>query len=385
MTKQDIDAFIYIVVCAAKNEKININYIKNVSLDSIYSMASFHKLNAFVAYALENAGIQDEKFHESLGKAIKHQALFEIERGKVIGFLNKSDIPYMLLKGIIIEKYYPKTYLREMADNDILFDSRYADELYEFFISENYELYSTKEHSMKYGCYSFHKNPVYNFEMHTKLFSDDLFHKLNQYYSDVFSKLELIKGSEYAFTLNDLYIFFTLHEYKHYSYAGVGIRSLVDNYLIRQKLNDKLDYEYIYNELKKVGAYDLEVLRKSIVDKIFSDPISYELTDEENILFSEYITSGAYGTDKKLQRKVTRLLLDKSNFKSEKLKKIMYSCRLVLGNQEIYKSKYPVLSQHKILLPVCFLIRLCSAISKGAVTREISKLKAVDQNDTTIC
>lgn len=38
----------------------------------------------------------------------------------------------MLLKGMVIRKYYPAPEFREMADNDILFDNKYSKEVYEF-------------------------------------------------------------------------------------------------------------------------------------------------------------------------------------------------------------------------------------------------------------
>lgn len=374
MTKKLKDAFIYLLVCASKNEKVNTEYIEDVSLDDIYTIASFHKVAALIGYALSNSQITHKKFTETIARSMKRQALFEIERKKIIDFLKSNDIPFMLLKGVIIEKYYPKTYLREMTDNDIFFDYHYLNKVTDYFIKNGYTQYNTDEIAVLQGCYSFHKEPVYNFEMHTKLFSDNLFKELNDYYGDVFSKLDKKENYEYEFNINDLYIFFTLHEYKHYNYAGTGLRGFVDNYLIRTKLKDELDFVYIDNELKKIGAYEFEKMRNSIVDKIFCDPFDYSLDENEEKLFADYLTSGVYGTDKHLTERILKRELNKSRYESEKLKRIDYLFRCFTGSKEIYEKKYPVLSKHKVFMPVCFVLRFFSGVFRGRISEEIGKL-----------
>ena len=44
------------------------------------------------------------------------------ERGQLFARLDEAGIDYMPLKGLLLREYYPKTSMRQMTDNDILYD-----------------------------------------------------------------------------------------------------------------------------------------------------------------------------------------------------------------------------------------------------------------------
>ena len=96
--------------------------------------------------------------------------------------------------------------------------------------------------------------------MHNALFGEYHKSELFNYYRSV--KDRLIKDPDnnfgYHFSANDLYIYITAHEYKHYSRGGTGIRSLLDTYVIWQKLGDELNEDYIKAECTKLDISEFE-------------------------------------------------------------------------------------------------------------------------------
>ena len=72
----------------------------------------------------------------------------------------------MPLKGVILKELYPKIGMRQMSDNDILFDETYRKDVVRFMKNKGYHLKS----GINAHCDEWVKEPVYNFEMHLNLF-----------------------------------------------------------------------------------------------------------------------------------------------------------------------------------------------------------------------
>lgn len=204
----------------------------------------------------------------------------DVEREAIQDFFEKNNIWYMLLKGMVIRKYYPAPELREMADNDILFDNKYSKEVYEFMTARGYKCddYNKGYHD------EYLKPPAYNFEMHRQLVSSKERPKWYEYYKDVKSILikdtnenrETAANSEsnntsnqFYFSDNDFYVYFIVHTYKHFLNSGMGLRTVLDVYLYVSNLQEKLDFDYIEEQLKKLDAYDFEQTFRSIAFKMF--------------------------------------------------------------------------------------------------------------------
>ena len=72
----------------------------------------------------------------------------------------------MPLKGCILKEMYPDFSMRQMADNDILFDEKFRSAIRQYFIDHQYTVVSYLQ--VNHDAYE--KPPVLNFEMHTALF-----------------------------------------------------------------------------------------------------------------------------------------------------------------------------------------------------------------------
>ena len=297
LTKEEyteaIHDVIYLCACAVNETIPDRNRTAEMNLEFLYKAAQKHSLTAAVAYALESVGIKDHAFEQAKAKSIRKITLMEFEKNRLFERLEEEGIWYAPLKGCIIKDLYPSIGMRQMADFDILFDQQYAEKVKEIMLSFGFSCkhFGTAHHDVYY------KQPVSNFEMHTSLFLERQTHKskIFQYYRSV--KDRLLKDPDhhfaYHFSNNDLYIYYVAHEYKHYHTGGTGIRSLLDTYVIWQKLGDQMNETYIHAECAKMKISHFERDIKHLAMRLFGNG---QLTASDKELLEYMTLSGTYGT-----------------------------------------------------------------------------------------
>ena len=273
---------LYFVCCAVNGFQPKREITETMQWRDVYAMSRFHNLEAMSCMAIENCdNLSDmscvdigndaspfpdpelmKKWQEKKNKAIRKNILFEVERSRLYGFLDSQGIWYLPLKGIVIKDLYPKAGMRQMSDNDILFDGAFSEEVHGWFQKNGYttKCFGKGVHD------SYHKPPVYNFEMHTSLFSESHDPIWAEYYADV--KKRLFPDGDGTmrchFSDEDFYIYMILHEYKHYRAGGTGLRSLLDTYLYNHLKGDALDRGYIEHELKGLKADQFERISREL-------------------------------------------------------------------------------------------------------------------------
>ncbi len=325
----------------------------NIDLDNLYAVSKFHSLTAISAMALESAGIAlPDRWREAKAKAIRKNILLDAERAQILGYFEQNGIWYLPLKGVILKELYPKTGMRQMADNDILYDSRFQTQVMEYMEGRGY-----KTESVGKGNHdTYHKPPIYNFELHTQLYSEQSDKTIHDYYDDVKSRLVKDNDKQYGyhFTDEDFYIFMTVHEYKHYSISGTGLRSLLDCFVYLHSKGKSLDREYICGELDKLGISDFERKSRALAMKAFSSAELPELSRDEREMLEYYLLSGTYGT----QKQSVENRMDKLAAKTGSKSKLRYVLSRIFPDTGFYKEYYPFFYRHKILLPICWIYRL---------------------------
>ncbi len=183
--KQTAYYLIYLLRCVLNNKIPLKEKLDKIDLSQLYEVAKKHSLTAMTAYALESAGVYDERFTQAKAKAIRKNAMLDIERERIFAEFEKAGIWYMSLKGIILNELYPKNGMRQMCDNDILFDPDCTSDVKAIMESLGFvtEEFGGSNHDV------YHKPPVLNFEMHNELFLTQYGETIYSYYSDVKAKL----------------------------------------------------------------------------------------------------------------------------------------------------------------------------------------------------
>ena len=343
---------IYLCRCAVNDIIPEKKKIDQMNLVYLFSAAQKHSLSAIVAYSLEKAGIKDHNFQQAKAKSIRKVTVMEIDKELLFQRMETEGIWYMPLKGAVIKDFYPSLGTRQMSDFDILFDSKYARQVHDILLSLGFNC----EHLGKSNHDVYFKQPVSNFEMHTSLFNKTHKSEIYNYYKSV--KDRLIKDEDndygYHFSVDDLYIYLTAHEYKHFHKGGTGVRSLLDTYVIRKKFGDELNEEYIRTECLKLDISDFEQKNRQLAMKLFGKGT---LTEKDKKILDYIIFSGTYGTLKNhLENNVKKY----GGGKKAKLKVIL---RNLFFPMEFVEERYPIVYRHKILLPGLFLYRIVKAVT----------------------
>ena len=366
---------IYLAACALSSKIPNKETLLNMNMRCVYKMAALHSMQAITFMAVESAILNDKSILDSIdnevfskwkiakAKAVRNNVLFDEERGKIIDFMENNGIWYSCLKGIVMQKYFSKLGMRQMGDNDILFDPSKRKVLHDFMLENDYKpIMYNKGYPDAYV-----KAPALNFEMHHSLYVEDedslIFHN---YYKDVKNRLIKDENNDFGFYFSkeDFYIHSTTHAYKHFTNGGNGIRSLMDVFAFLSKEQDSLNFSYIEKELEKLGVLEFERIVKSLAFKLFSECNHLKvdntiLTEKEKEWLKFYLGSGTYGTEKnKIETKVQNLQKDNYSSKS----KFVYVFRRIFPDLNYYKVNQPFLYKTKIFIPFFVVWRIFSRV-----------------------
>ena len=356
----------------------------------LFRMSAKHFIDALVGTTLKQAGVALPKYwEERMVKAVRKVILFDAERKKLCAWMDSEHIWYLPLKGIILKDYYPSVGMRQMSDNDILFDADAWERVEKHMLSEGYEAESVGKGN--HDVYQ--KAPVYNFEMHRSLYGKGHDERWVEYYSDIKNRLlsDQPEGScGYHMRDEDFYIYITSHAYKHYSGSGTGIRTLLDFYAYLKAKEESLDFDYIRTECKKLGIGDFEQHNRILCRKVFApqqtynrDSFEQSLSADELEMLQYYLSSGVYGTlDRMVENRMER---QKKTDGRGKLSKLTYYRHRVFPGMELYEN-YPLLVKHRFLIPAYWFYRivrmLFSKKRRNNMLREVKTVKKVTARES---
>lgn len=357
--KQNAYYLMYLIRCVLNDKIPAKEKLDKMDLSGVFAVAKAHSLTAIAAYALESAGIYDNAFEEEKNKAIRKEIILDSERERVLAELENAGIWYMPLKGIIIKELYPQIGMRQMADNDILFDKTRASDIRSIMIHSGFktELYDAGNQDVYY------KPPICNFEMHTELFPKSIENLFCEYYYGIKERLvkDMSKDYCYWFNTDDLYLFIVAHNYKHYSISGTGLRSLVDTYVFLKKHGDNLNMQYIQNECQKLGIATYEKQNRQLALNLLN---GCKLTADEKCMFDYTVFSGTYGT---VQNTVNNKLKKDRMRNLAKLKLIRNRVFVPFTRKnpryKVYAARYKWFYKSKARIPLLFFYRIGTALT----------------------
>ena len=383
-SRENYDAVIYLMACALNGVVPSVQYFEGKNISEIFGLAVRHSVGALVAHALEKAGMAPQSAIERKNASIRKTLLFDFERAEILKILESEKIKYMPLKGVFTKDLYPSIGLREMGDNDILFDSAYRARVMDIMLERGYEV----EQYDRFNHDVYIKQPVFNFEMHVDLFARHEERSFYEYFKNALDRAVVIDGTEYGrqFSDEDNYIYIKLHEYKHYKHGGMGLRILADTYVFLRAKEQTLNFDYINRELKNLGADEYEALTRRLAFTVLSKesaenpPKSLaEVLDRELFNTYEYMCfSGTYGT---AQNNMNNAIKEyEKTLGDAKKAKFSYLWRRIFPPMRVYEIYYPFYYKHKILIPFLFVKRVCRALFKNR-KREWASFKHIMKYD----
>lgn len=351
-TEQDI---IYLAGCAIHQVKPE---VKGMNLEEIAKVASRHTISSMICMALESAGVKVDTLIDQKNKAIRKSMLMNNERQLIFSKLDEAGVWHLPLKGVLLEKMYPIYGMRQMADNDVLFDYRFREKVRDIFLSFEYDIesYNNGNHDV------YHKAPIYNYEMHSSLFG-----KTMPVFYDYYTRLEEKylwddKTKTYArhMDVNDAYVYIVAHAYKHFSMCGTGIRTLMDLYMYNEHCKNEMDREYIRKQCAILGIKQYEKNARTIAYKLFYQPFNdcSILSQEEKEYVKYYFSSNTYGTKKQMiWNSVHKIELE-----GNKHAGIRYLCRRLVPSISWFRQNYHFLDEYPILIPFYAIFRIITKV-----------------------
>ncbi|MBE6824262.1 MAG: hypothetical protein E7513_02830 [Ruminococcaceae bacterium] len=328
-------------------------------LDVLFSLSCKHRVSALVSTVIDKDAKNYTQWSDAFNLSVIKKTFMDLEREQLLSFFKENDIWYVLLKGLVLQNLYPDPHLREMCDNDILYDANGYNLIKEYMRKNGYSI----EHASKdVHVDEYEKKPYCFFELHKNLFNVNK-GKLASYYRNITKKLVSVDKCEKRFTDEDFYVYMIAHSYKHFVDGGTGLRSFIDCYLYNK--NVSYDKEYVNKELELLNIEEFEKEFSTLADKLFCGE-KINLTETEREMFLYVLSSGAYGT-----------LENHIGYQLENESKLRYICKRLFPPLEWYKGHAPFFYKHKWAIPFYSIYRIFDRVTKRRkyIEREIGFLK----------
>lgn len=368
---RELEDLLYLIRCAVDHQKADPVRIGTMNLDQLYQISRFHSLAALTYTALESAwdgsppyDFIPKGWKEARNAAIRNSLLFTAERKELEAFCDEKGIWYLPLKGILLQNDYPSLGLREMADNDILFDTAFQQEIHDWFVNRGYEVEEYRQ-----GVHdSYHKPPVLNFEMHKALFEVSTYPEWAAYFQGAVARLLPMEGTGCGrrFTPEDFYLYMLTHMYKHFATGGTGIRSLLDIFLFRRVHGKELNRDILRKGLEQLNLTDFDRQTCALADRAFGceDPLCRE--DVEGLTY--YFTSGTHGTSShRIHNQLQKMAGDKQAVTGNT--KVRYSLWRLFpdrGFMEVWcRHDAPFFLRHPRFMPLAYGYRFIYDLTHG--------------------
>lgn len=364
-----------------QQEKIVLPEVSARFLAAMYQLSKAHDVAHLVGDALNKSGVFEnlpadideneraaiakvkEKFDEQIFTAVYRYENINYELEQICKTLEEAKIPFILLKGSVIRKYYPEPWMRTSCDIDVLVHESDIEKAMSFLVKNSGAACETKgSHDVGLFLNSVH------LELHFSLIESDVVSKADIPLQLVWNYVQPINGtSRYAMNDEMFYYYHIAHMAKHFIHGGCGVRPFADLWLYNRVNTGNTNKR---NKLLSDG----ELLKfseeaENLAAAWFGNKEYNEITQE----MEDYILQGGvYGTLK-------QNLAMSQNKKGGKFRHLMSRIFLSYKDMAVY---YPSLKKCPILFPFYQVRRWCRILFCGGRKAAMNEIK-VNQNITT--
>ena len=296
----------------------------------------------------------DREIHKGLVQEYEIQTLLDD--------MEKDGIDCLPMKGWIMRNYYPDPLMRSMGDLDVLIKDMDSQKMQRWMEARGYILENNT-----HPVHDEYKKPPYTLvELHRKLIDLNYLLKLETEWIDqlaeqIWDKRNLVKGTGHIYQLKneDFYIYHLLHFYKHFMYAGSGIRPLADIFIFLRKNANNLDKTYLRQQLKSLKLSTFAERMEQLAFVCFEGQISSEVNIEEAKQVVGYLTgAGTYG-DQETHKLALVISQETGSFMENILLTRLKQC---FPSRKIMQQRYPKLHNYPWLLPFYWMVRAARVV-----------------------
>ena len=365
--------------CVFRLVKLAINNISGnvddlaVDWKNIFFLANYMSFIVLVKIGIDlltGENKPDKEVKDLFNKEYKKQILIDAnqlyELNALISAFEKENIDMLTLKGSSIKNFYPHTHYRYMGDIDTLVNKSDFDKADKVLSSLGYKEVSFGTHDRIYL-----KEPLINLEQHFTIAEGDS-KKVIDYYNDIWNKSKLKPGYThiYEMTLEDIYIYLSVHAVHHIKYSGIAPRIFLDYYVFLEKHKDTLNMKYIDYVLAEFGYTDFNATAVKLAYKWFSkDGSGLDKNSTVDLFVADCSTYGT--TEHNVGLRTARLTQN-----GKRPSKLMFILKQVFPPYKIIKSKFPVLKKCPLVLPFVWIAYVLKRVFKSRTAKYYSDINA---------
>ena len=337
-TIQILFALLRSAICGTKLTEEERSFYSQEQLRDLLKISSKHDVIHLLVIGLkENELIAKEntELEKCILKAVYRYERIRYEYENLCAALENAKIPFLPLKGSVIRKYYPESWMRTSCDIDILVHREDLEKAICYLVKHHN--YVEKERAT-HDVSLFTQNGV-NVEIHFDLVEEGRANNAIGVLSAVWENVSLRESSEYWYEMTDAFFYFyhIAHMAKHFENGGCGIRPFIDLWILNHV--KEVDISACDALLSVGGLIKFSNAARMLSEVWFGD----KEPDDLSLQMQDFLLhGGVYGsTDNRVavqqKKKGGRLgyLLSRLFIPYTKLKRY-----------------YPVLEKHRWLMPI---------------------------------
>ena len=381
--KETYEDFLQLLKASINKSEVKIN---NVNWQSILQLSNIHKVLPLVYEALyksEEFKKTDEDFQKYL-KTTSMQIIYnQIQRSErflqLYEEFNKKGLKILVFKGIILRELYPIPDERISGDEDLLIKKEDLKKAEEILKSKDMDRILSQEEEEDVYHY-FCKKTGLHLELHTGLFgnSSEIYKKMEKTFQGVFDDSEKVIINNVTintFSLDKHFLYVICHAMKHFVSSGIGIRQICDIVMYINKYYDKINWNYIWQEVSNFGYETLFVNFLQIgIDYLGLDEKKITYVKNKNKyyintknLLEDIIDGGIYGASNQSRLNAANMSLDAFNNGANS--KINSNLAAIFPKADNLKKRYKYLENHPFLLPIAWISRISTYIKdRGSIS-----------------
>lgn len=265
-TIQILFALLRSAICGTKLSKSDKSVFDETPLSQLIEIAKKHDVIHLLAYGLKENGLipkGDTETEKHVFKAIYRYEQLNYEYGLLCSVLEEGEIPFVVLKGSVLRRYYPEPWMRTSCDIDILVHNEDLERAISY-LSQKLQYIKKERGTHDVSLYSPRGNHV---ELHFDLLEEGRANDAILQLKSVWENVTLCENSRYRYEMSDefFYYYHIVHMAKHIETGGCGIRPFIDLWLLdgidkinqsrRDELLSKGNLLHFANVVRKLSRY----------------------------------------------------------------------------------------------------------------------------------
>lgn len=292
------------------------NYILDdnvINWGEFVEKADEHQISALIYYLIGKNNIKNvpndilNKWKKDIIlRGIAKRKITEAFRNIIDDIILKLNIDIIVLKGIVLKKYYPVNELRTMSDFDILIHKNDFQKVKEYLL-ENHFIYIEDNHPIHATFYN--ENGVC-IEVHWKLINNENYIadtiNFEKYIWDELIEFDLDGIKVKTLNKENFLLHLCIHMAKHLRNSGFGLRQLYDIVLFCNKEKDNIDWNIFESKCSECGALKFSVGLFKLINKLFNlnffeEALRRHKLDnyDSEVLFEEILSYDKYNEERR--------------------------------------------------------------------------------------